>query len=258
MLRAALIAVAVTAGGGAAWLALARSPEEIPRANMIVQQETAKVDVLVAAVEVPQGMRLAPGHLAWRSWPEDSLHPGFVNRLTQPDAVEELQGSVARGNFVAGEPILAEKLAPADANYLSAALEPGTRAVAVRISAESTAGGFVLPNDRVDVLFTMTCASEQGCASKSMTRAILRNVKVLAIGQNSEEGSAETVAIGKTATLQLTPAQAEMIVGAEASGMLSLALRPASETGESEAVRQEVDRSVRVRRAGVSETVVVK
>ena len=97
------------------------------------------------------------------------------------------------------------------------------RAVSIGISVQSGAGGFILPNDRVDVLLTR---SLPGGRKQFATSTILDDVRVLAVDQTFGQKKDEKTVVGKTATLELTPGQAEMIARASASGTLSLSLRP--------------------------------
>src|SRR6201993_1438860 len=127
-----------------------------------------------------------------------------------------------------GEPIREENFTPRHAGYLATVLPSGKRAMAVRISAESTAGGFILPNDRVDVLHSD--------GKSPVSHTILSNVRVLAIDQvvdetEKKENSKSTV-IGKTATLELDPSQAEILTAAQAAGTLSLSLRSAADNDD--------------------------
>jgi pilus assembly protein CpaB len=136
---------------------------------------------------------------------------------------------------------------------MAAILPQGMRAVSTEISAETGAGGFILPNDRVDVIHTVA-EDKGGGQSVNVSRTILTNVRVLAIDQQADDTSKEAVAIGKTATLELTPEQAEEIAAAEASGSLSLALRSTADNDEAPLVRQDNRRVVRIIRAGATET----
>ena len=103
------------------------------------------------------------------------------------------------------------------------------RAVSTKISPETGAGGFILPDDRVDVLLTRTT---RGSNTASSTRTFLKNVRVLAIGQTYRETEDNTkVVIGKTATLELTPGQAEALMQNEAMGTISLSLRSLTDSG---------------------------
>ena len=183
-------------------------------------------DVLVAGYDLTHGDVLAAGSLHWQSWPESAVSSAFLVREERPEATTDFEGKYVRGGFSAGEPIRMERLAHKNARLLSTNLPAGHRAVALRVSAESTAGGFVLPNDRVDVLLTATEVSEGG--SKAASRVIARNVLVLAIDQLSGSTESDPV-IGSTATLELAEWQVEVVLAAAASGMLSLALRSSAD-----------------------------
>ena len=87
------------------------------------------------------------------------MNGNYIQKQTRPDAIEQLQNSIVRSQFVAGEPIREVKLARPESGFLSAILPPGMRAIAVRISAQNTAGGFILPGDRVDVIETVASSS---------------------------------------------------------------------------------------------------
>lgn len=253
MFRILLFSLAICAGGIAGWLALA-SP---PRAALVAgaPEPSPMVDVLVASGNIEQGQVIAPENMKWQAWPAGVVQPNFVTRTAQPEAINELTGAIVRSPIFSGELILSEKIAPAGSGFLSALLGSGKRAVGVRVSAESSAGGFIRPNDRVDVLNTIPCQGQDGCQSGSEVKTILRNVRVLAVDQIGTRDETETVGVGKTATLELEPWQAETIISAQASGMLTLVLRPAVETGEVSGSDKPLPRTVRVRRAGIAETV---
>ena len=249
MFRVLVLMGALAAGGVAAWLSFGLQLDSAPAATLAASAAQIKTqEVLVAAVDLAQGAALSDQELRWQDWPEDALNPAFISRSGRPKAIEELAGSMVRHAMAAGEPIRAGKLADKDAGYLAALLPSGKRAVAVRVSAESAAGGFILPNDRVDVLHT-------GGNSGGRSRAILTNIRVLAIDQSTGGSEADT-AIGKTATLELDPAQAEAIAGAQTSGSLSLALRATADNDEAPAsARRSTGVSVRIVRAGQSQIV---
>ncbi len=258
MLRIILFSMAVGSGGFAAWLAGAAPQDGPPALSAAEMPAPAIEEVLVAALDIEQGATLLPEHTRWQAWPADAVQEGFFTRSTDADAAETLAGSVVRARLIAGAPVLAESVAPAKSNLLSAVLSAGMRAVAIRVSAEKTAGGFILPNDRVDVLLAVPCLPENGCSGGMAVRTILKNVRVLAIDQSDGEANGEGVLIGKTATLELDPAQTEAIVGAEASGTLSLVLRSAADRAEALDPATDQSRVVRVRREGVTEYVTVR
>lgn len=227
MLRIAILAAAVISGGAAAWLStgstISADAASLPQAPM--------KPVLVAATDLVPGTRIDATALEWRPWPVDALSERYVLQEATPDAPDTFAGMAVRGPIAMGEPVYADKLASRDAGLLAVMLSEGKRAVAVKIGADTTAGGLILPNDRVDVIHTRLRQGADGQAEAS-SRAILRKVRVLAIDQtvDSETGSV----VGKTATLELNPGEAETVVAAEAAGAITLVLRSASEPDEPE------------------------
>lgn len=251
LFRVLVLAVALVAGGIAAYLALNLGPTAPGPTVVELAPQIQSQDVLVAAADIRQGEKLAAENVRWQRWPDDAINAAYIQKQTRPDAVEILQGSVVRSQFVAGEPIREVKLARPESGFLSAILPSGKRAAAVRVSAQNTAGGFILPGDRVDVIQTLSQQTSPEAASENVSRTILTNVKVLAIDQTVDEQGGEAVVVGKTATLELEPAQVELITAAEASGTLSLALRSMADTDEVVGARdQRQSGTVRIFRAG--------
>ena len=207
-----------------------------PATEVVEVKKVESEDVLIAAKPVLMGERLASGSLAWQSWPKDAVKEVMITRSEQPDAKEKLGESRARVPMFEGEPVIDKKLVHPNQNgFMAAVLPKGFRAIAVRISEATSAGGFILPNDRVDVIMTRKVDVE-GVADKVVTsQTVLTNVRVLAINQTFQqdpENGEVTVAKGETATLELSPAQTEAISIAETAGQLSLALRSMAETPE--------------------------
>lgn len=259
MLRAIVLIVALASGGVAAWLVGAMQSDGPASADLAAQQKPAAVSqVLVAAAPLEQGAQLGPDKLRWQTWPDGALQKSYILRSQRPKAIEEMSGRVVRSRLVAGAPVLPENVAPAKSSFLAAILSPGMRAVAIRVSADKTAGGFVLPNDRVDVLLAVPCRPQDGCQSGVTVRTILKNVRVLAIDQSGSGKSSDGALVGKTATLELSPKQAETIVGAQAAGTLSLVLRAAADHGKEAGAVQDKARTVRVLRGGVGDYVTVR
>jgi pilus assembly protein CpaB len=223
--RIVVLAVALGAGGIAAYLA-SGSKEPPPAPPPVVQIET--VDILVAKADINMGQVVAAGDIQWQVWPASAASSYFVRRKDRPDAIEQLTGSIARSPFVAGEPIREAKLIKASGSGFMAALLPsGMRAVSTEISPETGAGGFILPNDRVDVLLTRRDReAERATGIESfISETILTDVRVLAIDQTIEEKNGQRVVVGRTATLELSPHQAETLAVSRQRGALSLALR---------------------------------
>jgi pilus assembly protein CpaB len=254
MLRVVIFIIAIGAGGLAGWLALSMQSADTPAIAAAPAPQEPMEDVLVASAELPQGQALNEAGVRWQSWPKAAVNPGFISRTAKPDALTSLQGVVVRSHFVAGEPIREEKLARVSAGLLATLLPSGKRAVAIRVSVESTAGGFILPNDRVDVVQTLPAQAGGGIFS----RILLSNIRVLAVDQKADETKGQAVVVGKTVTLELNPAQTEIIASAQAASSLSLSLRSLADSGEIPVEPQEISRSVRILRGGRSEVVSVQ
>jgi pilus assembly protein CpaB len=221
--RLVVLAVAVAAGGVAALLA-GRS-EKAPEPAPAPQAKIETVDVLVAKGDIGLGQTVGAGDMQWVNWPAAAATSNFITKTGKPDALESLSGSIARAPFVAGEPIREAKLVQAKGSgFMAAILPPGMRAVSTQISPETGAGGFILPNDRVDVILTQRGSGEKASDTQT-SETILKNIRVLAIDQAVEEKNGQKVVVGKTATLELTPAQAETLTLGQKLGTLSLALR---------------------------------
>ncbi|MDQ6702222.1 MAG: Flp pilus assembly protein CpaB [Pseudomonadota bacterium] len=231
--RLAVLGVALAAGMGAAILATGSKPPEVAAVQR-PPPVTMTDDVMVAAKDLNFGAVLDASDLRWESWPKEHILEGLVRKSASPGGVEELQGSIVRSNFQMGEPLRRERLVKGPhSGFLAAVLPAGSRAVAINIDTQgsSTAGGFILPNDRVDVIhiFHDEDAARKGVANSYVSQTILTNIRVLAIGQNIQEKNGERVIAGANATLELTPSQAETIVLAQRVGQLSLILRSMSD-----------------------------
>jgi len=217
--RIIVLGVAIAAGGLAALLASHKSGP----VKQTAHQDDGSA-ILVAKTDIPVGTQVSPQAMVWQAWPATAAGGKFIRKKNSPDAIKKLSGLTARVPFVAGEPIFEAKLVNAKgAGYLAAILPSGMRAVSTRISPETGAGGFILPNDHVDVILTR---KEKGAAN---SETILRDVLVLAIDQNVQEKDGKKVVVGKTATLELSPRSVETLALAQHQGSLSLALRSISD-----------------------------
>lgn len=226
--RIIILIVALAAGIGAAMLM------QRPSAPEKVQHVAAPtVPVLVAATDIPVGHLVTAADMRWIDWPLSSVPAGVLRKDETPEAETELAGQLARFAMLVSEPLRREKLIKADSSgFLSAVLPSGMRAIAITTDGRgaNTAGGFILPNDRVDVIATLKDAASQG--GDYISETILQNLRVLAIGQNVQERNGEKVVIGETATLEVEPAQVEKLVQAQRDGSLSLALRSLRDANE--------------------------
>jgi pilus assembly protein CpaB len=232
--RIVVLAVALGAGGIAAFLA-SGSDDKPPPAAPVVQLPT--VDVLVAKSDIGLGQSVKPEDMQWQSWPSATASNTFIKRNDRPDATNQLAGSIARAPFIAGEPIREQKLVKAEGSgFMAAILPAGMRAVSTEISPETGAGGFILPNDRVDVLLTRRLKNPDhpDQPDVSVSELILTNIRVLAIDQAPKEKDGQTTVVGKTVTLELRPDQTGTLAAARQAGSLSLALRSIADVNVAE------------------------
>jgi pilus assembly protein CpaB len=224
--RIVVLCIAIAAGGIAAFLANRSEPPPAPTPAPVAALET--VDVLIAAIDISLGSTISAQDVRWQTWPAAAAGPSFIRKSDRPDAVNQVAGSITRVAFFAGEPIREAKLIKGKSSgYMAAVLPTGMRAVSTEISPETGAGGFILPNDHVDVILSRRDKEAEKAAGVEIhtSETILSNVRVLAIDQTVEEKGGQRVVVGKTATLELAPQQAETLARARQMGTLSLALR---------------------------------
>jgi pilus assembly protein CpaB len=224
--RIVVLTIALAAGGVAAYLA--SGSDEKPAPSQPVAAPLPTVDVLVAKSDIGLGQSLKPDDLQWQTWPAGTASSSLIRRTDRPDANTQITGSIARAPFIAGEPILEQKLVKGDGSgFMAAILPTGMRAISTEISPETGAGGFILPNDRVDVILSRREKNPDRSGSPDiiLSAIILSNVRVLAIDQTPKEKDGQNVVVGKTVTLELKPEQAETLARARQAGTLSLALR---------------------------------
>ncbi len=204
--------------------------------NEVKEIKEARVQILVASKDLGIGRELQDGDLAWQEWPESTVFPGAIKREGEQTPEDALEGRLAR-NIAQGEPIpKAALLGEMKGNFVAALLKPGQRAMAIEVSASSTAGGFVGPGDHVDVILTYresirfdgddpeAEALIEANLDKMATETILQNIRVLAIDQQAERKS-EKVKVGRTVTVAVTAQQAEELSLAKEIGDITLALR---------------------------------
>jgi len=220
------LALAVSGGtvvAARSWLKAQLAAKEAP----VVVAETPKPApmVLVAKTDLPAGQFVRPENLRWQPWPEDGIAEAYIG----PDKakLEDFVGAVVRTGLVAGEPVVDGKLVrPGDRGFMAAVLSPGKRAVTVPVTLSSGVAGFIFPGDRVDVLMTEVIQEEKDKDGKERraTETVLTDIRVLAVDQRADDQKKE-VAIAKTATLEVSSKQAEVVAVAGEMGKLSLSLR---------------------------------
>ncbi len=299
--RIIVICVAAVAAIGLALAVRAMgSPSNAPTAVATAAAVPARpmAKVLVAAKDLEPGQRLTEADMAWKDWPVDEVNPAFItdgsvpltpaaaedppaappagavasvtraaSNLATRSSKADYAGSVVREPILAGEPIVSRKIVRAgDSGYMAAYLEPGMRAMAIRVTVETAAGGFILPGDRVDVLLTRettlgNLGAQESDRSKFASSTVMQNIKVLAIDQSTRADDDEQAVVGATATLEVGPRDAEALALAKSEGELSLVLRSYADTGgpsgrAAPATRQAS--AIRIYRGGAPEVVVVQ
>lgn len=305
-MKPAKIAVICVAAVAAIGLALVVRAMGSPSGNATATATAAPADtrpmaqVLVAARDLQPGQRLTEADLSWKEWPVAEVNPAFITDGSVPiptaaqpapeaaaprptgavasvtraatdlatgGAKSDYVGSVVREPILAGEPIVSRKIVRAgDSGYMAAYLEPGMRAMAIRVTVETAAGGFILPGDRVDVLLTRetnlgNLGATEGDRTKFTSSTVMQNIKVLAIDQSTRAGDDEQAVVGATATLEVGPRDAEALALAKSEGDLSLVLRSYADTGGPSgrvAAPNRQSSAVRVYRGGAPEVVVVQ
>jgi pilus assembly protein CpaB len=183
--------------------------------------------VLVAARDIAQGAAVAPSDLAVALFPEESISPSFIKVSAQPSAQSEYVGAVTRRAFARGEPITAGSIVQPDGRgFMAAQLAPGFRAVAIEIEPGNAVGGYVQPNDHVDVI--ATARVDGGSGQETSSSVVVEDVRVLALGdttQTQSSGEAPQTIDANVAVLEMTAEDARAVALARKQGDLSLALR---------------------------------
>jgi len=243
MNRKLIIVLAIAIAAFGAVYALFAGGQAAPPPPPVAEAPPPRGDidqVLVAAQELPMGVTVGDGALVWQAWPTAAVSEQMIAKSADPKAIEEVKGSMTRVAFLRGEPMRRDKLVKAGTGgFMSAILPSGKRAVAIKIDngGDTSAGGFILPNDRVDVVSLVRDddASKARGVEVVVANTILANVRVLAIGQNVEEQNGKKVVTGANATLELDPEQVNLIVLAQhaSAGVLHLALRSLADSGGS-------------------------
>ena len=216
--RLVILGVALVAGVGAFFLMQANTSTDVAERTVEpIREQTVRV--LISSRDIQRGERIKLEDTSWVSWPKKAVQPSFITD-ENPEARDELTEAVARSLIVNGEPIVNAKLVTADSGGLMAAIiAPGYRAVTLRVSPETSSGGFILPGDEVDVMLT----SDGRGASR--TRLLFQSIRVLAVNAIYSENSEAANIAGSNVTLELTPVDAERFIAARANGALSLVLR---------------------------------
>lgn len=248
------------------------APTSDPEVRTIVQ-EIDYTQVLSVSEPMRKGDRVRDGDLKWIDWPTDALTEALIinDETAEISAMDDLQGALVREPLVPGDPLVMSRFIRAgDAGIMAALLKPGMRAVTVRISVDTAAGGFIQPGDKVDIILQESVQPDLMLGGSGqatfVASTIFENVTVLAIDQafstNPEGGAAIA---GSNATLELSQRDSERITVAQAKGELSLILRGFSRSAASAPTRSKTPNEAEVSippltvyRAGEAQSVAVR
>lgn len=252
-IRIAILAVAAIAAIGLAFIVRGMVTPKREPAALAAAPAKPVAQVLVAKRDLAIGVRLTPADLTWQAWPVEGLHASFVTDgaapalpAVMPDKavqkaaraatdvvsangpIQAFEGAIVREAMVAGEPVVARKVVRAgQSGFMAVVVQPGMRAMAMPINAETAAGGFILPGDRVDVL-----QSRQGAEAKTyVTETLMRNIRVLAIDQKIDPDKDAKAIVGAVATLEIPAADVEVMARGRAQGEMQLVLRSYADIG---------------------------
>ena len=225
LMRFAILGVAFIAAAAAVLLARGMLGGGTP-ATQAAPAPVTTIEILVASKDIAPGHSLDADLVHWELWPKKSVPAvGFITKELQPDIAKAVMGVVVRAPLVSGQPVTEASIVHAGATgFLAATIKPGLRAIGVPVNADTSAGGFILPNDRVDVVLSRDVSGGTGIKNFE-SQTILRDVRVLAVDQTAQPAKDQQSVVGKTATLELTPDQAELLARSQQMGVLSLALR---------------------------------
>jgi pilus assembly protein CpaB len=182
-------------------------------------------EVLVAARDLPAGTLIKEPDLKWQPWPKGAAEGGFS--VKGKTTIQDYIGAVVRQGLRSGEPVMTGRIVRShDQGFMAAVLEPGMRGVSVSVTPAGGVSGFVFPGDHVDVIVThqITRKTNTETEGHKVSETILTNVRVLALDQRTDDQSTEPK-VAHTATLEVTPKQAETLALVTQIGTISLALR---------------------------------
>jgi pilus assembly protein CpaB len=216
--RSILVAIlGVAVAGGSAFAA--REYLDTSRADAAVDPTASLVQVIVAGQDIPFGQTIQPQMLQVLSWPREALPPGAISDLSDLVPQPGMPPRRATREIAQGELILASKLSDfGEKVTIVQSLAENTRAMAIKVEAETSVGGFVTPGDMVDIVLT------QGRDQSLRAVTILQNIRVVGVDQDADLRK-DQPEIAKTVTVEVTPEQSQTLALAQKAGTLSLSLR---------------------------------
>jgi pilus assembly protein CpaB len=234
LLRVALftmLAIGVVGAGAVAWVLLA-APAPMPT-TAEEAPTTIKVLMLVTAHPLRGGALIKPEDLIAQEVDQSDM-PGGAS-LDTPQMRSNLTGAMIRHSMGQGQPVLPpDVMRPGDHGFLAAVLGPSMRAITVAVDAVSGTAGLIWPGDRVDLILTQTLNDPALTAGRRVAaQTVLSDARVIAIDQQIVQGQAPdgtATPANRTATLEVTGAQAERVLVAAHLGNLSLSVLSADRT----------------------------
>ena len=228
--RMLILGLAAIAAGAAALIVRGLLGGGTPQVQASLPRVVTQ-QVLVAASDLQPGEHLTGSQVKWQSWPKNSVDSSFITSKNTPSPQAAVDGTVVRAPIVAGQPITNANIVHSDAaGIMAASLTPGMRAIAIPVTTETGAGGFILPNDRVDLLSNIQTSDNP---KRFRSTTLVENLRVLAMDQTYKEDKNQKTVVAKTATIEVTPAQAAEIMQAQTGGTLTLALRSLADSSAS-------------------------
>ena len=221
VLLLAVVVAGVTAVYARSWISNQQRPVNIIQAAQPVEEDGS--EVLVVETDIPAGRFIKPQDVRWQRWPGDDIPDNYI--VKAGDSKDAVVGAVVRRGLSAGQPITdGSVVKPGDRGFLAAVLSPGMRAVSVPINATSGNSGLIFPGDRVDLILTQTL---DGDTTRRVSETVLPNIRIIAMGVSTgddpKKGKHHEKA--RTATLEVSPREAESVALVTELGKLSLSLR---------------------------------
>jgi len=190
--------------------------------------------VLVVRTAMPAGAILRPDQVQWQAWPTEAVTASYFTQANSQ--IAQVQGAVVRAPVAAGQPLTREGVVqPGDRSFMAAVLRPGYRAMTINVSASTAVAGFVMPGDHVDLILSRNL-DDGGPGKRFVSETVLSDVRVVGIDQRANDANVakdasdpkdpkKAIAVPQTATLEVTPKDAEVVAVVAELGKLTLSLR---------------------------------
>lgn len=250
MRRSLILVLALLAG--LVTLMLLQLGRQQPTETAAPAAQSDAIHVLVFSRDLPRGTVIDDAGLAWQLQLRTAVPPEAIqSEQAGADFPETILGRLLRRDVLTGELVRPTNFVEGAAGFMALALSPGKRAVGIAVTPQKLAGGFILPDDRIDIIHTSSGDFDRDGQAGTLSQTILENIRVLAVGETStsritfqtadQQEAAETQksdvnVMGETITLEMSETEAEVLFSAMSSGQVSLALRALDDHGKSRIV----------------------